>query len=159
MNLIVAVDENWGIGYKGDLLVKIREDLKYFKRMTVGKIVVMGRVTFESLPGQQPLKDRTNVILTKDKSYINFDAFVCHNEDNVFEICKDRETFIIGGEQIYVLFLPYITKAYITQIYHSFEADKFLPRFVEGEDWKLIEESEVFYTEEGIKYQFLVYEK
>jgi len=168
MNLIVAVDENWGIGYEGDLLIKLSEDLKYFKRVTTGHVVVMGRVTFESLPGQKPLKNRTNVVLTRHassplllgggKGEVN-DIIICHTVEEVLDFCRDKETFIIGGEQIYKLFIPYCKRAYITKIHSTFKADKHLPKFVESSDWRLAEKSEVFYTEEGNGYQFLVYER
>jgi dihydrofolate reductase len=71
MKAIVAVDLNWGIGFKGNLLQRIPDDMKFFKQMTLGKVVVMGRETFESLPGKEPLKDRTNIVLSKDKKFTN----------------------------------------------------------------------------------------
>ena len=164
MNIIVAVDENWAIGYKNDLLIKISEDMKYFKKKTMGNIVVMGRKTFESLPEQKPLKNRTNIILTKNIDFIvadisDFQTIICYNVEEVLNIANssEKEVFVIGGEMIYKLFLPYCKKAYITKIYHKFKADKFLPDFVNSPEWKLSEESEIFETNEGIKYQFLVY--
>ena len=161
MNLIVAVDENWAIGYKGDLLAKISEDLKYFKQKTLNNIVVMGRVTFESLPSKKPLKNRTNIVLTNDKTYQAHDVVVCHTTAEVLQISNncEQETFIIGGEQIYKLFLPYYKKAYITKIYHRFEADRHLPNFVETNEWEVIEQSDIFITNENVRYQFLVYER
>jgi len=159
MNLIVAIDENWAIGNKGDLLIKISEDLRYFKRITTGHVVVMGRVTFESLPDKKPLKNRTNIVLTNDKEYKAEGVIICHTIEKVLKICNESEleTFIIGGEQIYKLFLPYCKKAYVTRIYHSFAADKHLTNFITDE-WKLTEESDTFRTAEGVEYRFLVYE-
>ncbi|MCL2062870.1 MAG: dihydrofolate reductase [Candidatus Cloacimonetes bacterium] len=177
MNIIVAVDENWAIGYKNDLLIRISEDMKYFKNKTMGNIVVMGRKTFESLPGQRPLKNRTNIVLSKDKKYTVttasllppekdveipvFKTIICHDVNEVLSIVKssDKEVFIIGGEMIYKLFIPYCKKAYVTKIYHKFKADKHIPPFSNNPSWGLIEESEIFETKENIKYQFLVYEK
>ena len=69
MKSIVAVYVNWGIGYKGNLLQRIPEDMRFFKQMTLGKVVVMGSKTFESLPGREPLKDRINIILSKSKDF------------------------------------------------------------------------------------------
>ncbi len=69
MKAILSADLNWGIGYRGKLLQRVPEDMKYFMKMTMGKVVVMGRETFESLPGKQPLKDRINIVLSKNKDY------------------------------------------------------------------------------------------
>ena len=69
MNLIVAVDDNWAIGNKKQLLVSIPADMKFFRETTIGKVVVMGRKTLETFPGGQPLKKRTNIVLTRDKNY------------------------------------------------------------------------------------------
>ena len=69
MNLIVAVDKNWAIGLKGDLLVSIPQDMKFFRETTKGKVVAMGRKTLESFPNGLPLKNRVNVVLTSDKNY------------------------------------------------------------------------------------------
>ena len=161
MNLIVAVDENWGIGYKGDLLIKISEDLKYFKKITLNQNVVMGQITFESLPNKKPLKNRTNIVLTNDKNFFSEDIIICYGIPQVLDYVKnsDKETFIIGGESIYRQFIPYCTKAYITKIYHSFKADKHIPNFVDSKEWNLVEKSEIFETEEKVNYQFLVYDK
>ena len=161
MNIIVAIDENWAIGYKNDLLIKIKEDMKHFKQKTMNNIVVMGRLTFESLPEQKPLKNRINIVLTRDCSFKAEGTTVCHDIETVLSIAKagEKETFIIGGEQIYKLFIPYCKKAFITKIYHSFKADKYIPNFINSPDWEMIEESELFEADESIKYQFLVYKK
>ena len=74
MNLIVAVDENWAIGNRNKLLVSIPADMKFFREMTKGNVVVMGRKTMESFPGGQPLKKRTNIVLSRDESYQVKDA-------------------------------------------------------------------------------------
>ena len=160
LHLIVAVDENWAIGYKNDLLLKIPEDMKYFKQKTLNNIVVMGRKTFESLPNKKPLKNRTNIIITKNKDYKIDGAKIVHEIYDVLNLAKnsDKEIFIIGGEMIYNLFLPYCKRAFITKIYHTFEADKHIPDFVNTHGWELIDQSEIFHTEIGIKYQFQVYQ-
>ena len=78
MNLIVAVDENWAIGNGNQLLVSIPQDMKFFRETTMGKVVVCGRKTLETFPGGQPLKKRTNIVLTRDKDYEVKDAIVLH---------------------------------------------------------------------------------
>jgi len=158
MNLIVAVDQNWGIGYKGELLLKIPADMKYFKQKTLNNIVVMGKNTFLSLP-HKPLKDRVNVVLTTDRSFSESGIVICHDVDSVLRFASSNplETFIIGGQAVYTAFLPYVTTAYITKIYHTFPADKYIPAFTESPDWVLVSESEVFSTPQGIPFQFLIY--
>ncbi len=83
MNLIVAVDKNWAIGYGNKLLVSIPQDMKFFRETTSGKVVVMGRKTLESFPGGQPLKKRTNIVLTGNPNYEVKDAVVVHDIDSL----------------------------------------------------------------------------
>ena len=104
MNLIAAVDKNWAIGYQNKLLTSIPEDMKFFRQTTTGKVVVMGRKTLESFPGKKPLKNRTNIVLTKNPSYQAEGAIVVHNEDELWEELKkydSEDIFVIGGESIY----------------------------------------------------------
>jgi len=160
MNLIVAIDQNWGIGFKGDLLCKIPADMKYFKQKTLHNVVVMGKNTFISLP-QKPLKDRINVVLTTDYGFDVPGVVTCHDIDSVLHFVSDKslETFIIGGQAVYTAFLPYVDTAYITKICHTFPADKFIPPFTDSPEWVIMSESEVYTTSQGIPYQFLVYKK
>ena len=146
MYLIVAVDENWVIGAKGDLLVRISDDMKFFKSKTMGKTVIMGRTTYESLPGKKPLPGRRNIVLTRDKGFRAEGFEVCHSFEAVFRITEKlpaEEVFIIGGEQIYSFFLPYCHGAFVTKIHAAFAAEKFLPNLDENEHWKLHSEGEV----------------
>jgi dihydrofolate reductase len=128
MKALVAVDLDWGIGYQGDLLKRIPEDMKFFKSMTLGKVVIMGRATFDSLPGKKPLKDRINIVLSKNHNYENGEIIVCHSvEELLREIQKynSDDVFIIGGETIYSQLLPLCTNAYITKIKNRYPADKY----------------------------------
>ena len=88
MNLIVAVDKNWGIGYQNKLLVSIPEDMKFFRSETTGKVVVMGRKTLESFPGGRPLKNRTNIVLTRNPHYQAKDALLFHTGEDVLPELK-----------------------------------------------------------------------
>ena len=130
-SIIVAVDKNNGIGYKGELLYRIPEDLKRFKKLTIGNTVVMGRKTYESIG--YPLPDRTNIILTKDKNYkVDNDLVIVINkiEDIIEKYTNSKEeVFIIGGSEIYELFLPYVDKIYTTVIFDKKVADRFFPKF------------------------------
>ena len=84
MNLIVAVDNNWAIGNKNKLLVSIPNDMKHFREETTGKVVVLGRKTLETFPQGQPLKNRTNIILTKNKNFKVKDAIVVHSLEELW---------------------------------------------------------------------------
>jgi dihydrofolate reductase len=126
-SIIAAIDLNFGIGKDGQLLAHLPEDLKRFKKITIGHTVIMGRKTFESLPNG-PLPGRKNIILSTKLEAVK-NAIICPNLHCVFEHCdKQNENFIIGGSQIYKLFLPFVDKFYLTIIQHVFEADSFFPK-------------------------------
>ena len=135
LSMIVATDLDGAIGNKGDMIYHISEDLKRFKKLTTGHPVVMGRKTFESLPNQQPLKDRTNIVITRTPTIF----LEQHKEKDVhafssvesllrfIDTFPDEEIFIMGGAEIYKQFMPYVDKIYLTKIYdNSKEADTFI---------------------------------
>ena len=161
MNLIVAVDENWAIGYKNELLIRIPADMKMFRQETTGKVVVLGRKTLETFPGGQPLKNRTNIILSTNKNYKVKDATVVHSVEELLEELKnyaDDDIYIIGGETIYRQMLPYCNVAHITKIDRSYEADAFFPNLDADPDWEVTAESdEQSYFD--TTYSFVKYER
>ena len=119
MKAILAADKNWGIGYNNHLLVSIPSDMKFFRQTTTGKVVVMGRKTLESFPNGMPLKNRTNIVLTGNQNYQVKDAIVVHSEDELMEELKKYDTddvYVIGGESVYRMMLPYCDTAYVTKI-------------------------------------------
>ncbi len=145
MDLIVAVDNNWAIGNKGDLLVSIPADHKFFRTVTMGNVVVLGRKTLAGFPNQQPLKGRDNIILSKDPEYKVKDATVVHSIDELLEELKkykDREIFVIGGGTIYEQLLPYCKYAHVTKIDYKYEADTYFPNLDELDNWRLVGDSE-----------------
>ncbi len=145
MNLIVAVDENWAIGNRGQLLVSIPADHKRFRQQTVGKVVVLGRKTLETFPQQQPLAKRENIILTGNPDLEVKGATMAHSVEEVLELVKayaTEDVFIIGGDSVYKQFLPYCDTAYVTKIDHAYEADAFFPNLAEDPAWEMAEESE-----------------
>jgi len=161
MKAIVAVDLDWGIGYKGDLLQKIPEDMKFFKQMTLGKVLVMGRKTFESLPGKEPLKDRINIVLSKDISFINEKVIICRSLEALFDELKKYDTddvFVIGGESIYIELLSYCEEVYVTKIENNYSADKYFINLDKEEKWNLVSSSDL-QIYEGIHYKFAKYVK
>lgn len=160
MNLIVAVDENWGIGYKNKLLVKIPEDLSFFRRMTEGKIIVYGRKTLETFPNKAPLKKRINVVFSSDKSYAVENVSIVHSIDELLEFLKIYDTedvFVIGGASIYSQLLPYCKTAYVTKIDRRYEADVYFPDLDKKPEWELVSCDNHFY--DGIPFHFTKYEK
>ena len=103
MKCIVAVDKNWGIGYKNQLLVSIPADMRFFKEATTGKVVVMGKNTLESLPGGKPLPNRTNIVVALEKNYKVPGATVVNSIEEAIEAVKEFDTndvYIIGGGSI-----------------------------------------------------------
>lgn len=161
MKAIVAVDMHWGIGCGGNLLQRIPEDMKFFKDMTVGKIVIMGRTTFESLPGKKPLKNRVNIVLSKNEDFNNEEILICRSLEQLFEQLEKYdpdEIFVIGGESVYTQLLPYCTEAYVTKIENGYEADKYFINLDKEEDWDLVSESDTKKYKE-IQYKFVKYEK
>ena len=146
MNAIVAVDLNWGIGYKGNLLQRIPEDMRFFKQMTLGKVVVMGRETFESLPGKEPLKGRTNIVLSKNKSFMKDSVTVCSSLNELFlELKKynSNDIFVIGGESIYTQLLSYCAEAYVTKIGNNYISDKYFNNLDKDNVWRLVSKSDM----------------
>ncbi len=161
MNLIVAVDKNWAIGKSNKLLVSIPADMKFFRETTMGNVVVMGRKTLESFPGGQPLKKRTNIVLTKDKNYKVKDAIVVNSIEELLEELKkynSESIYVIGGESIYRQLLPYCDMAHITKIDHAYEADTFFPNLDEDKEWELTGVSEEM-TYFDLEYVFARYER
>ncbi len=157
MKAIVAVDSNWGIGYRGNLLQRIPADMKFFKQMTLGKVVVMGRETFESFPGQEPLKDRINIVLSK--TFVKEQVTVCHSLDELFAELKQysgEDVFVIGGESVFSQLLPYCTEAFVTKIMHSYIADKHFRNLDKEAIWRLISESDL-QTYKDIQFKFTRY--
>ena len=159
MNIIVAADQNWAIGKDNKLLISIPADMKFFRTTTTGKVVVMGRKTLESFPGGQPLKKRTNIVLTRDKNYKVKDAIVVHSIEEVLEELKkydSEDVYVIGGDSIYSQMLPYCDTAHVTKIDFAYEADSWFPNLDEDPEWKIAAESEE-QTYFDLEYTFVKY--
>lgn len=144
MNIVVAVDKNMGIGCNGDLLTRIPEDMEFFKRITLNKIVLMGHCTFRSLPNSRALSGRTNIILTKEEGLSYPGAIVCNSIKDfslIAQFCNSEDIFIIGGQTIYEQFLPFCEYIYITKIDQTFKADRFFPNIDLLPEWECVEEN------------------
>ena len=140
MNLIVAADRNWGIGNKGDLLVRIPADHKMFRQETVGKVVVLGRKTMDTFPGGRPLKDRTNIVLTRNPSYQNGDAVIVHSVKELLETLKAYDSDDV------------------TRIDHVYEADSRFPDLDRDPEWEIAADSDEQYYFD-LTYRFVKYER
>lgn len=161
MNLIVAVDKNWAIGYKNKLLVRIPADQRFFRNETLHKAVIMGRKTLESLPGGKPLKDRLNVVITSDPDYKADDAVIVNSIEEALRAVKNYKTedvYVIGGESIYRQMLPFCDVAHVTKIDYSYKADTYFPNLDEMDDWVITGESDE-QTYHDLIYTFYRYER
>lgn len=157
--IIVAVDENWGIGRNGELLKRIPADMKRFKEMTMGNIIITGRKTFESFPGGKALPGRINVVVTRNEGYAAEAAVIVKSPEKAVEFCKDesaRKVFVAGGGEIYRSLIDYCDRAYVTKIRASFNADTFFPDLDKCGEWKLINESEE-QEEGGVSFTYREY--
>lgn len=161
MNLIVAVDKNWGIGCNNKLLVSIPSDMKFFRETTTGKVVVLGRKTLETFPNGLPLKNRTNIVLTSNPDFAVKGAIVCHSVEEVLEELKkydSEDVYVVGGDSIYRQFLPYCDVAHVTKIDHAYEADRFFPNLDEQKEWVITADSDE-QTYFDLEYMFVKYER
>jgi dihydrofolate reductase len=160
MNLILAADQNWAIGYKGGLLCHIPGDLKFFKEQTTGSTVVMGRATLESLPGGKGLPGRTNIVLTGNKDFAaeRVQTVVHSMEELTEELKKHENVFVIGGESVYKALLPQCDTCYITRMYAAFPADRYFVDLDADEDFQVTWQSDMK-EENGVKYRFFKYER
>lgn len=160
MNLIVCVNKRMSIGKQGDLLYSIPEDMKFFRSTTSGKTVVMGRATLESLPGGKPLKNRKNIVLSRNAPQEQNGAVYCKDLKELADALKDEnddDVFVIGGGAIYTLLFPYCKIAYVTCVDDDTEGDTYFPDITADENWREVYSSEEK-EYEGVKYAFKTYE-
>ena len=160
MKWVVACDREGGIGKDGKLLVRLPSDMKYFRKQTLGKTVIMGRATLESFPGGKPLPDRRNIVLSRQLPE-NESYEVCRSEEELLELVKEedpQDLCVIGGGQIYRLLLPYCDEALVTEIDALFAADTFIPLLSEDPQWECVSKSATV-SESGVTYVFAVYRR
>lgn len=142
MNLIVAVDNNWAIGNKGDLLARVRADLRYFAAKTTGNVVVLGSKTLATFPGGRALKNRTNIVMsTRDISPEG--TIVVHSLEELLEETSkypSESVYVIGGASVYNQLLPFCDTAYVTKFDKAFEYDTAIPNLDQSPEWHCVEE-------------------
>jgi len=159
MNLIVAVDKNFGIGKDGTMPWHIPADLHYFKQTTLGKTIIMGRKTLESLPGGKPLKGRENIVITANPHYTCDGATVCHSIDEAIAATKHlppNDVMIIGGARIYDAMYKHCKRAYITEIDAEFVVDTSIANLDNAAGWRIERTGEIR-TDNGYAYRHVVY--
>lgn len=158
LKMIVCVSENYAIGNKGDLLFSLPPDMKFFRETTLNKTVIMGRATLDSFPGGRPLKNRTNIVLSRNKNFEREGVLVFDSLEKVLDYVRehDEETFVIGGAEVYKMFEPYCSEALVTKVQKKAEADKFFFNIDEAPNWNLASESPVM-EYEGLKFTFCKY--
>jgi dihydrofolate reductase len=159
MDLIVAADSNWGIGKDGTQNVVIPEDRKHFQALTSGGTVIVGRRTLLDFPGAKPLQGRRNIVLSRDRNLRIDGAIVVTSLDELFrEIAgtDPNKVFVIGGDSVFRMLLPYCARAYVTRIKASPEADAWFPDLDKLDNW-VPEDPGTPKTYNGIEYAFQTY--
>lgn len=157
MKLIAAVDQNWSIGKNGEQLVYLREDLKHFRALTLGKCVILGRKTLFALPGGRPLPGRESIVLSRRADFSAEGARVCHSIGEVLAAAPE-DAVVIGGGEVYRALLPYCSEALITKIDAAYPADCSLPDLDALPHWQASPASAPL-VQDGITYRYVTYKR
>lgn len=161
MNLIASATLDWGLGYQNALLYRVSADMRQFRQKTTGKVVVMGMNTLLSMPNQQPLPNRTNIVLAHDPSFEPQGVITVHTLDALLKMLRaydSERVFIIGGAMLYETMLPYCDRAYITRFYARPQADRFLPDLDKADAWRLTKRS-AMQQQDGLLFTYDLYER
>lgn len=168
MLAIVNTDRDWGIGRDDELLVRISADLKRFKTLTMGKVMIYGRKTLQTFPKGKVLPGRKNIIFSRDEHFSAEGAVIVHNVYELSEVLKElvkegytQDDFVvIGGESIYHLLLSYTDVVEVTQVDAVFEADRYFPNLDDDPEWLRAREGEWREDDKsGYRYRYLRYER
>ena len=153
VNIIVSTSENNVIGRENGIPWYIPQDLKHFKKLTVGNTVIMGRKTYESLPKEhRPLPNRVNIVVTRNKKYEAKNCIVVNSlVDAIKKSDNDKEVFIIGGGQIYKESLKFAERIYLTKVHKHIEGDTYFPKL--NKLWKMVNEK----SKEGFSFLTYIY--
>ena len=161
MNLMVTADENWAIGKGSQVSIRIPREQKLFMEETAGKVIVMGRKTFQNVYQGLAVQGRTNIILSENRTLQVKGATVVHSIAELLEEIAQYpsgDIYVVGGESIYRQLLPYCTVAHVTKLDHAYAADKYMENLDKSLQWKLTADSEE-QTYFDIAYEFRKYEK
>lgn len=163
VSAIVAVCDDWGIGRDGGMVVENRHDMRHFVATTTGHPIIMGRKTLESFPGGRPLKNRRNIVLTRDPFFRREGVEVVHSIERALELVADEEeTWVVGGGQIYRQFLPYCEQAVVTKNHCIRAADAYFPNLDDDPAWELVDQTDPVMMgrdegDEGVSFSFATY--
>ena len=157
MNVIAAVDQNWAIGKDGDQLCYLSADLKRFQALTTGHAVILGRKTLATFPGGRPLKNRRNLILSRDPAFAPEGAEVFRDLDSLLAAAP-ADAFVIGGESVYRALLAHCNRAYITKIHRAWPADAYFPDLDADPAWAVTQEGEAL-EQDGLTFRYVTYER
>ena len=155
--------DDWGIGRAGDMVVANRADMRHFVRCTKGHAVIMGRKTLESFPGGRPLKDRRNIVLTRDGAFARDGVEVVHSVDEALAaVAGEDEAWVIGGAEVYRQLMPLCAEAVVTKNHCVREADAFFPNLDGDPAWRIVatDGGHVIASgegDEGVTYDFVTY--
>ena len=162
ISLVAAIDRNRVIGRNNSLPWHLPADLKWFKKNTLGKLIIMGRKTFESIG--KPLPGRTNIVLSRDKNFLAEGCRVVHSVDEVVEMAREgegegEEMMVIGGEQLFRLFISRASRLYLTRIDAEFEGDSYFPA-LEASEWRVTWRDELPQSDDNpYDLQFVILER
>ena len=157
ISFVAAMSKNRVIGKNNKIPWSMPADVRHMRKMIEGKPLIMGRKTHESIG--RPLPDRKNIILTRDKSYRQEGCQTATSIEEAIQLCRNAsEAMIIGGEQVFTMFLPLAKRMYLTLIDADFEGDAFFPEY-NSDDWVIVSEESQVNDEDGLKYSFVNLEK
>lgn len=160
LSAIVAVCDDWGIGLDGGMIVENREDMRHFVACTTGHPVIMGRRTLESLPGGRPLRNRRNVVLTRDATFSPEGVEVARGVEEALDaVAGEEEAWVIGGGQVYELLLPHCVEAVVTRNHCVRPSDTRFPNLDARPNWRLAEVRKGGVTPDGVPFDFAIYRR
>ena len=157
MDAIVAVFSDWGIGAGGTQQIVLKADRAHFVEHTRGKTVIVGRRTLADFPNGKPLKNRRNIVVTRQNIEIE-GAEVAHTVEEAVSLAGDEPCVILGGAGVFRDFFPHTDRVFVTKIYAQPESDVFFPNLDEDPDWHVADEGEEL-CEDGLRYRFVCYER
>jgi len=157
LTIIAAVSENNVIGFENKVPWRIKEDMERFKQLTLNHPVIMGRKTFESIPEKfRPLPYRKNIVLSKTLDTIN-GVSIAKSIGHSLDLTEEQPSYIIGGGEIYKIFLPFTNKMELTKVHANYKGDAFFPN-IEWNEWDLINEEKKT-NPDGLNFSFLTYQR
>ena len=158
MEAIVAIYDDWGIGCCGTQPVALSADRKFFRNVTKGATVIVGRKTMQDFPGGRPLPNRRNIVMTRQDLELE-GVEIVHSVQQAREAAQnDEKVFVIGGGSVYAEMLPLCQRVYVTKIHAIPDSDTFFPNLDQEPDWKQVEVIQSG-EEYGVRYEMCIYER